>query len=150
MLAHASVTQGERNIAPAWLATATDHYNHGVLGDEIGAATVAARLQNGDVLRYDLPADSVFEDLTLRLYDIDGDGDTEIILVRSNLYDGAAVSGFPVGATGLEVFAEAYPIGLTHRWISPMGAANFDGDGAMEVAAMMAPHLQGVLNFYNR
>jgi hypothetical protein len=64
MLPHASVTQGERNIAAAWLATATDRYNHGVLGDEIGAATVAARLQNGDVLRYDLPADSVFKNLT--------------------------------------------------------------------------------------
>jgi hypothetical protein len=60
--------------------------------------------------------------------------------VRSNLYDGAAVSVLTVGATGLEVFAEAYPIGLVHRWISPLDAADFDGDGVMEVAAMVAPH----------
>ena len=69
-----------------------------------------------------------------------GDGDDEIILVRSNLYDGAAVSVLTVGATSLEVFAEAYPIGLAHRWISPLDAADFDGDGVMEVAAMVAPH----------
>ena len=70
--------------------------------------------------------------------------------MRSNLYDGAAVSALTVGATGLEVFAEAYPIGLVHRWISPLDAADFDGDGVMEVAAMVAPHLQGVPSFYNR
>ena len=107
-------------------------------------------MQNGDVLQYNLSAESVFEELTPRLYDIDGDGDDEIFLVRSNLYDGAAVSVLTVGATGLEVFGEAYPIGLAHLWISPLDAPDFDGEGVMEVAAMVAPHLQGLPSFYNR
>jgi hypothetical protein len=148
MIPHASVTRGENNIAAAWLATATDRYNHGVLGDEIEAAAVAVQLRDGGVLRYDLPADSVFEDLTPRLHDMDGDGDDEIILVRSDLYGGAAVSILTVGAAGLEIFAEAYPIGLAHRWLNPVGAADFDGDGVMEVAAVVTPHLRGVLSFY--
>lgn len=81
MILHASVTQGERNIAAVWLTTATDHYNQGVLGDKIKATAVAAHLQNGDVLQYDLPTDSVFENLTSRPYDIDGDGVMEFAAV---------------------------------------------------------------------
>ena len=53
----------------------------------------------------------------------------EIPHSRSN--SRAAVSALTVGATGLEIFAEAYPIGLVHRWISPLDAADFDGDGVM-------------------
>jgi len=69
--------------------------------------------------------------------------------VRSNLYGGAAVSIITMGATGLEIFAEAYPIGLAHQWLNPVGAADFDGDGVMEFAAVVTPHPQGVLSFTN-
>ncbi len=91
---HASVMRGAANIESAWLSEATDRYDHGVLGDEIEASAVAVRLRDGRVLRYELPRDSVYEDLTPRLYDMDGDGDDEIILVRSDIYGGAAVSMF--------------------------------------------------------
>ena len=150
LIPHATVTRGTANIAEAWLTTPTNRYGHGVLGDSIEAAAVAVRLRDGRVLRYALPQDAVYEDLTPRLYDMDGDGADEVMLVRSDLYGGAAVSILTVGAAGLDLFAEAYPIGLSHRWLNPVGAADFDGDGEMEVAAVVTPHLRGLLTYYKR
>ncbi|MBT5808805.1 MAG: VCBS repeat-containing protein [Rhodospirillaceae bacterium] len=147
---HATVIRGKANIAAAWLSGATNRYDHGVLGDEIEASAVAVRLRDGRTLRYELPRDSVYEDLTPRLYDMDGDGEDEIILVRSDIYGGAAVSILTVGAAGIDVYAESDPIGLSHRWLNPVGAADFDGDGVMEVAAVVTPHLRGELTYYKR
>jgi hypothetical protein len=150
IIPHATVTQGTANIAAAWLTTPTGRYGHGVLGDAIEAAAVAVRLNDGRVLRYALPQDAVYEDLTPRLYDMDGDCADKVMLVRSDLFGGAAVSILTVGAAGLDLFAEAYPIGLSHRWLNPVGAADFGGDGEMEVAAVVTPHLRGLLTFYKR
>jgi hypothetical protein len=147
---HATLTKGKANVAAAWLSGATDRYNHGVLGDGIEASAVTVRLRDGRVLRHELARDSVYEDLTPRLYDMDDDGDDEIIMVRSDIYGGAAVSILTVGASGLEVYAESDPIGLSHRWLNPVGAADFDGDGVMEVAAVVTPHLSGLLTYYKR
>ncbi|MSQ70451.1 MAG: hypothetical protein EXR27_04035 [Betaproteobacteria bacterium] len=86
---------GRNDIALAWLAAPTTRYAHGVLGDAIEAAALRVRLREGAELRYDLPSDSVFEDLQPRVLDLDGDGRDEIMVVRSRLDAGATA-----GATG--------------------------------------------------
>jgi hypothetical protein len=44
--------------------------------------------------------------------------------------------------------AEAEPIGLSHRWLNPAGAGDFDGDGRTEVAYVETPHIGGTLILY--
>lgn len=86
------VTYGEGRIASAWLEGPTRRYPHGVLGDDIEAHTVAAQLRNGRILRYRLDEDSVFEDRQARFVDINDDGEDELLVVRSYLDAGSAVT----------------------------------------------------------
>jgi hypothetical protein len=77
-LAGSQVAQGQRNIAWAWLGSPTERYPHAALGSRTHAgsvhvltATPTGALQE---VIYRLPLHRVFEDLTLRLVDIDQDG----------------------------------------------------------------------------
>ena len=42
------------------------------------------------------------------------------------------------------------PIGISHRWLNPVGVADLDGDGRAEIAAVITPHLGGPLKVYQR
>ena len=44
--------------------------------------------------------------------------------------------------------AESQAIGTPNRWINPIGAADFDGDGQIEIAAVETPHIGGHLLIY--
>ena len=70
-----------------------------------------------------LSANSVFEDRKPRLADLDGDGTDEIIVVRSYLDRGAALSIVKLKAEGLEIVAETPAIGRANRWLNPAGIA---------------------------
>ncbi|MCP5371923.1 MAG: VCBS repeat-containing protein [Hyphomicrobiales bacterium] len=142
------VAMGRRNIHAAWLTGPTDRYRHGALGDTIEAGGLAVELKNSVVLRYDLPPDSVFEDLTPRLADVDGDGSQEVVVVRSYLAAGAAVMVLKAGPDGLVPLAESAPIGTANRWLNPAGVADFDGDGRPEIAVVETPHIGGVLRLH--
>lgn len=148
MLPDGEVTVGRRNIAAAWLVGPTDRYAHGVLGDAIEAEGVAAETANGRRLELRLPADSVFEDRYPRLADIDGDGDDEILVVRSYLDRGAALAVIRARPDGLAIVAETPAIGLPNRWLNPIGAADFDGDGRIEIALVETPHIGGTLKIF--
>ncbi len=139
---------GRKNIRRAWFARPTRRYNHGVLGDAIEAGSIKVETANGDVLEMRLPDTAVFEDRTPRLADVNGDGNDEIIAVKSDLQRGAAVTlvGFTNGR--LNLLAEAPAIGLSHRWLNPVGAADFDGDGKIEIAVVITPHIGGTLRLY--
>ena len=142
------VAHGDGTIAAAWLVGPTERYGHAVLGDAIEAGGVAARLGDGRLLRYDLAADAVFEDRTPRLADMDGDGDAEILVVKSWLDTGAGLAVLGVVNGALKLRAQAAPIGLAHRWLNPVGAADFDGDGRIEAAVVITPHIGGILTLY--
>lgn len=148
LIPHATITAGERDIRETWLADPTDRYGHGVLGDGIEASALKAKTASGEILTYRLPGDSVFEDLTPRLADIDGDGSDEIIVVRSYLQAGAALAVFGIRGGKLDLVAESAAIGLPNRWLNPVGAGDFDGDGHKEIAVVRTPHIGGILIFY--
>lgn len=148
MLPDGVVTRGTRNIRAAWLIEPTTRYAHGVLGDAIEAGGLAAELADGRVLEIRLPADSVFEDRYPRLADLDGDGDDEILVVRSYLDRGAALAVIKAEADGLRIVAETRALGRANRWLNPIGVADFDGDGRPELALVETPHIGGVLKLY--
>ena len=138
----------------AYYAQPTTRYAHGVLGDaiEAGELVVDNTLSTapcGD--RIVLPKDRVFEDVAPRLVDLDGDDYPEIIVVESQRNSGAqlAIYGYRKGDYGTLVKRAATPhIGTPNRWLAPVGAADFDGDGFMEVAYIDRPHLAKTLRVW--
>ena len=150
MIPHGNVAVGQNHIKKAWLVQPTLRYGHGALGDKIEARGFKVQLRDGRELVYELADQYVFEDLSPRLADVDGDGLDEIILVRASLSEGAAVSIYRVGERRLEHFAVSLSIGLAYRWLNPVGVADFDADGEMDVAVVEMPHLGRSLVIYSR
>jgi hypothetical protein len=148
IIPHASIVPGSRNIRAVWFAAPTGRYGHAVLGDGIEAAALKAETADGTLLSYWLEDETVFEDLTPRLADLNGDGEDEIIAVRSDPDRGAAVALFGVREGKLVRLAESDPIGLPNRWLNPIGAGDFDGDGKAEIAVIRTPHIGGILMLY--
>lgn len=148
IIPHAAIVPGARDIKAAWLAGPTARYEHGVLGDAIEAAALKVETGAGEILSYQLPDDAVFEDLMPRLADLDGDGRDEIVVVRSAAGSGAAVVVFGIRDDVLALIAESPAIGRSRRWLNPVGAGDFDGDGHKEIAVVQTPHLGGVLILY--
>ncbi|MBT3534479.1 MAG: VCBS repeat-containing protein [Rhodospirillaceae bacterium] len=148
MLPDGIVTMGGQDISAAWLVVPTKRYDHGVLGDAIEAAGVRAQMRDGRVLSFNLPPDSVFEDRRVRLADLDGDGGDELLVVRSYLNRGAALAVLRPGPNELAIVAETPAIGLPYRWLNPAAVADFDGDGRVEIALVVTPHIGGTLKYY--
>jgi FG-GAP-like repeat len=142
---HSRVVGGSNDITTAWLADGTDRYAHGVLGDTIEAAALKVRTVAGKTASFTVRSDSVLEDLIPRLVDVDGDGRDEIIVVRSHKDAGAAVVLLGLRGNRLVRLAESVAIGTSNRWLNPIGAADFDGDGQAEVAVVETPHIGGKL-----
>lgn len=137
-------------IVAAAFAAPTRDYGHDVLGGLPGYRALRITMRAGQggqggpsrdvpdgefIIR--LPDTHVFEDIAPRLWDIDGDGDPEVAVVLSSMTRGAALAVFD--ETGL---IDATPhIGRAHRWLAPVGAADLDGDGHVEIAYIDRPHL---------
>ena len=135
-------------IAAARYVLPTIRYGHGVLGDRVEAGGIWLRDSRGGEYVLELGADSVFEDITPRLHDLDGDGGAEVIAIRAYLDRGASLSVIDVVGGEAQVIAETPPIGRTNRWLNPAGVADYDGDGRAEVALIKTPHIGGVLEIY--
>ena len=123
----------------------TTRYDHGVLGDDVewGAIELvvdtcpdcARVIRETWVIR--LPEERVFEDTAPRVVDLRGDTGRAVIVVESHRDQGALLAVY--GGSGL-IAATPY-IGRTHRWLAPIGAADLDGDGAIEIAYIDRPPL---------
>jgi hypothetical protein len=150
--------RGSRNIAWAWLGSPTSRYSHAALGSTVHGGSLHVLVAQPDgsqrALSLELPADRVFEDRAPRLADLDGDGRDEIILVESDAKLGASlvVYGLRLGAGArqpvLAVLARGPFLGAAQRWLNPVGVADFDGDGRLDIAAVTTPHIGGVLTLY--
>lgn len=142
------VAQGSRDIRRAWLTDPTERYAHGVLGDRVEAAGLRIETAGGQQLNYRLAENSVFEDRYPRLVDLDGDGKDELVVIRSYLDRGAAVAVFGLRQGELRLLAETPPIGAPSRWLNPAGFPDLDGDGKLELAVVITPHVGGTLQVY--
>ena len=150
----ANAQSGGDIITSAVFVEPTDRYGHDVLGPnaEWGALRFAIAAcvdcQSRDVtLR--LPPSRVFEDLEPRLIDLDGDSYPEVVVIESDSSEGARLAVYD--ATGL--IAATPFIGTAYRWLAPLGAADLDGDGIMELAYIDRPHLAKTLRvwrYHNR
>ncbi len=149
MLPDGEVSTGVNGIAEAWLTGPTQRYPHGIMGDAIEASGLRVVTAEGRALEITLGPDSVFEDRLARLADVDGDGRDEVIVVHTYLNAGAALAVYEVRDGALRRMAEAPAIGRPSRWLNPVGVADFDGDGVPELAAVITPHIGGILKIYS-
>ncbi len=122
----------------------TGRYGHGVLGDAIEYGALSLTLSTGSIRSFTLPDTSVFEDTAPRLIDLDGDARPEVLVVESDQNRGARLAVF--GPEG-RITATPY-IGTRYRWLAPLGAADLDGDGIIEVAYVDRPHLAKTLRIW--
>ncbi|MBK8070514.1 MAG: VCBS repeat-containing protein [Ramlibacter sp.] len=149
------VVSGQRNVALAWLGSATLRYPHGALGsrEHAGSLHALVRTQDGLMeLAYVLPLHRVFEDRIPRLVDLDADGRDEILLVESDAVQGSALVVLQVRVhptPALVELARGPYTGSTFRWLNPVGVADFDGDGRLDVASVTTPHIGGVLTLHH-
>ena len=148
LLPDGEVTLARGRVAKAWLSGATGIYSHGILGDPVEASAIRVLTDKGQNLKYSLDQRSVFEDLRVRLIDLNGDRKEELVVVRSYLDEGSALSVFRLGPREIKLLAETPPIGLPYRWLNPAGAADFDGDGKTEIAIVETPHIGGTLRIF--
>ena len=98
------------------------------------------------MVQYSAPPDAVIEDRLPRLvkaWDQDA-----VLTVQSSSTGGAAVLLLGVVGDRLQPLAESAPIGISQRWLNPIGVADFDGDGQVEIAAVETPHIGGHLLIY--
>ncbi|RVT87063.1 VCBS repeat-containing protein [Rhodobacteraceae bacterium CCMM004] len=142
-------------VAAAAYEAPTDRYPHAVLGDDLewGGLRVTVTLKlpcraGSATFRAVLPDELVFEDTAPRIVDLDGTGLFDVLTVESHRDRGARLTVWRITAEG-PVRAAATPfIGTRFRWLAPVGAADLDGDGAVEVAYVDRPHLAKTLRVW--
>ena len=130
-----------QDFTSARYAEPTTRYAHGVLGDAVEWGALVLELSDGTSRRMTLPETLVFEDIAPRLADVDGDGAPEVIVVETSLDKGARLA---IHAASGRITATPF-IGRPHRWLAPIGAADLDGDGQIEIAYIDRPHLAKTL-----
>ncbi len=146
---------------PAWpvrarLSQPADNYDHDILGGiphftvlDVETLACSACNPSREVHRIVLPGDLVFEDVASRLWDVTGDHRPEVVVVEADPRQGArlAVWGFAAPQGALVRLAATPFIGTPRRWLAPVGAGDFDGDGQIELAYVDRPHLAQQLVF---
>ncbi|MEX0954495.1 MAG: hypothetical protein WDZ83_04690 [Rhizobiaceae bacterium] len=133
------------DIRRAWYARPTTRYGHGVLGDKVEAGSLVAEDAAGQRYEYILPETHVFEDITPRIADLNGDGRGEVVAVRSSLARGAAVAVLGLRGGKLELLDTTREIGRPNRWLNIAGIADYTGAGVPVVAWVETPHIGGTL-----
>lgn len=150
-LAQSQVNSGVRDIAWVWLGSPTSRYPHAALGSRQHAASlhVLPNLAHAQLQTYSLPLHRVFEDRIPRLSDLDGDGRDEIILVEADALHGATLVVYGLRNGAVAELARGPSAGSSFRWLNPVGVADFDGDGRLDLASVTTPHIGGVLTLHH-
>ncbi len=146
----APVSAAGEAITAARFTEPTLRYTHAILGDAIEWGAIEIDTLSADsgarkttyTLR--LSFDHVFEDNAPRLWDVTGDGSPEVVVVETDVERGAALAIY----TQTGKLAETPHIGQRNRWLAPIGAADLDGDGHIEIAFIDRPHLAKTLRVW--
>ena len=156
---------GQDTSAPqpirAEYAHPTDRYPHNIMGRLMAHTDLIVAVErctgcgpDPETLAIRLPEHLVFEDFAPRLVDLNGDGRNEIVVVESDQSKGARLAVWDVilkrGEPQLVRGAATDHIGTRFRWLSPVGAADFNGDGGIEFAYVEKPHLDKILRIVRR
>ncbi len=146
-------SKGTHDIAWVWLAAPTARYPHTSMGSVLHAGSVHVQSRTGQIFEWVLPKQRVFEDTQPRIVDLDGDGLDEVILIEADIERGAALVSYGLRATAsgkvqLQELARSSFLGHPFRWLNPIGFADFDGDGKLDIASVTTPHIGGVLTLY--
>lgn len=157
-LAGAGFATAADTITSARFIEPTTRYAHVVLGDDIEYGALEITVTNSapqglliqpvykrSVITIKLPLDRVFEDLEPRIADVNFDGIAEVIVVESSVRTGAQLAVYD--SYGNKIAATPH-IGTRFRWLAPIGAADLDEDGHVEIAYIDRPHLAKTLRIW--
>ena len=130
------------------LTSPSTRYGHGVLGDVLEATsiTLVETLPCPRVAAtISVPSPQVIEGLSPIWADLDADGLREILVTVSDAAEGARLHAY--AETG-ELRAAGPPVGRGYRWRHQLAVAPFGPAGQIEVAAVLNPHIGGIVEFY--
>ena len=140
----------QSGIVSAWYDGATDRYDHGVLGDTIEPSILIVNDADQCSHTVELDNDHVFEDIETRLADIDNHPGNEVITIRSHQNKGAQIAVYKYTAEkGLHLLDTTPYIGTANRWLAPVGIADFNQDGNVDIAFVDRPHLAKLLRVWS-
>ena len=145
-------------VMSAEFSEPTTRYGHAVLGDDVEYGSLLIHVDNGgsgasrfnavqQKARFEgrLPLTRVFEELEPRLWDVTGDGLPEVVVIETDVEKGAQLAIYDAEGQKL---AQTPHIGQRNRWLAPIGAADLDGDGNIEIAYIDRPHLAKTLRIW--
>lgn len=137
------------DILSAWYGEPTKRYAHGILGDAVEAGSLLVQTADKAVKSLRLPKNTVFEDRYPRLVDLDGDGNIEVVTIKSSITKGASVTVYGLEGGELVEKATTGYHGLANRWLNIAGIADYRGSGLKDIAFVRTPHIGGTLFFYS-
>jgi hypothetical protein len=144
-----SLAAGEQ-ITEARFAKPVGRYGHFALGRPHEYAQLVATTDGGQFVVLDLPETEVFEDLNPRMVTLTDQGPVRLLVIVSSVHQGARLVLFALEENQLVMLAQSSPIGTPNRWLNPVGVADLDDDGEAEIAAVITPHIGGLLTVYRR
>lgn len=142
-------TAKAQEIEAARFIGPTRAYDHAILGDDIEYSGMSVTHSGGQSFLVGFSEGGrVFEDIAPRLWDVTGDGAPEIVVIETDPAVGAQLAVYGLRRGRIEKIAATPHIGQTHRWLAPVGAADLDGDGRIELAYVDRPHLAKILRIW--
>ena len=141
---------GTETLTAARYAAPVERYGHFALGRPHEYARVSASTSAGRKLELQLPENEVFEDLAPRLVRLAPGEPAALLAIVSRRDAGSRLVLIGLNGGRLAISAQSAAIGTQNRWLNPVGAADLDGDGRAEIAAVITPHIGGTLKLYRR
>jgi hypothetical protein len=130
------------------LTDPTTQYGHGVLGDGVEARSVTLVDTSPSPqisVKLETQGERVIEGISPIWADLDGDGAREIIVTESDSNQGAQIVVYDEQGNRIAV---GPAIGQGFRWRHQLAVAPFGLSGEQELAAVLTPHIGGVVEFY--